>query len=93
MIAPNSYFYCNLCQNALSTNINNNKLANSPPEALIESSGFPVPYFYILTLEPTFSAVLPTSSLFVVKYTNKDLQRAIKLALKLFVQGEKQAQT
>ena len=30
---------------------------------------------------------------FVAKYTNANLQRAIKLALKLFVQGQQQAQS
>ena len=44
--------------------------------------------------KPTLAPSLPLASVeLVAKYTNTDLQKAIKLALKLFVQGQQQVQS
>ena len=57
--------------------------------APIDNSGTPKPtptVFYPLTLAPASASDPPG------RYTNKDLQKATKLALKLFVKGQEHGQ-
>ena len=66
---------------------NKDKLAGAASEAPTNDSGTPfhTPVMsYVPTLAP---ALLFALAKLVAKYTNADLQRATKLALKLFIQG------
>lgn len=64
-------------------------------EALINDSGIPAVFFTLtLALPQVFASTqAPVSALNLPnRYTNKYLQRLIKLVLKLFVWGQKQSQ-
>ena len=65
--------------------IGNNKIAGT---ALIKGNSIPT-FTPIASCVPTPAPALPFASvMLVVKYTNADLQKATKLALKSFVQGQ-----
>lgn len=91
-MAPDSYLryipYINLLMNP-----KNNKFIDNPSRDRIKSNSSLVS----ISWSPSCSSILsralvsvPASTL--VKYTNEDLQRAIKLALESFFQGQKHGQ-
>lgn len=67
----------------LPMNLENNQLINNLPEAPIESSGSPTPISWLFSCGFTLGSSLILILTFApIKYTNKNLQRTIKLALK-----------
>lgn len=66
--------------------LRDNDLISNPLEAPIKSSDSLAPIFRTLFCGLTLSPA-PVSALPIDRYINEDLQRAIKLALKLFLQG------
>lgn len=65
---------------------------SAPPPALVLAL---IPAIALASAQapPFVSAVAPASAKLITKYINVDLQRAIQLALNLFVQGQQQAQS
>lgn len=90
-MALSSCSYCNLCRNLLPANIKNNELGNAFLGASTWSNGFLVPFSCATTPGPTLLAIILASRTFVGRYTNNNLQKAMKLTLKSFVQSEKHA--
>ena len=73
--------------------VSQDELAGAAPGALTNDSGT-FSYTLAVSRVPTPApAPPPAPAKLVAKYTNADLQRATKLALKLFIQGQQQAQS
>ena len=82
MVKP--YTCQNLCQKLLSTN--KDKLATAIPGAPTNGGGTPIYTFAVLFILSIYALVPPFAfANLVAKYTDADLQRAIKLAFELFL--------
>lgn len=97
-MAPDSRPHYSPRMNSLMNSTDNN-LAGDPPEAPTESSGSPTFIFQAfscnLTLTPALGlapALVPAPAPAIGRYIDKNLQIATKLALELFLQGQKHAQ-
>ena len=68
-----------------------NKLAGGPPEAPTKGSNTPTPSLPISQAQTLADVSAPTPTPSGGIYIDVDLQKAIKLALELFVQGQAHA--
>lgn len=89
-MAPGSHPCQSFQQNALPPiNLVDNKLAGVLPRAPTKTSMSPAPIFQafscVSTSRPALFIVISALKTFVGNYINKDLQRAIKFALELFI--------
>lgn len=105
-MAFGSYFRYILYCNSLSADSDNDELTGTPPEALTKSSGFflillvpscaPISGFALVVIPTPIVALapafVPAPNIQIGRYTNKNLQRATKLALKLFLKGQEYSQ-
>lgn len=91
-MALNFYLYCNPYQNTLPVDFVNNILVNTSLKTANKSNDSLTPTFqafsYIFILALAFIST-PTLTLIVIKYTNKNFQKAIKPTLEFFFQGQK----
>ena len=68
------------------------ELAGGPPEAPTEGSNTPTPSLPVSRVQTPANAPAPTPAPLRGTYTDEDLQRATKLALESFFQGQAQTQ-
>lgn len=85
--------HCSSRQNLLPANIHNYNLVAISSGAFSVSNNSLLPFSCVFTLETAFSAIIPAPSAFVSRYINKNVLKATKIALKLFIQGQKLVQT
>ena len=73
--------------------VGEDELAGATLRAFINNNGTPSHILAVSHISTPAPAPSPTPAKLVAKYTNSDLQRATKLALHLFVQGQQQVQS
>lgn len=92
-MASSSYLYCSLHRNPPPANPSNNELVESLSRVFTKSSSSPASSSFAFTLKTAlFPSPTPAPKITFSRYIDKDLQRAIKLALKSFFQGQEHAQ-
>lgn len=85
-MVPSSHFHCSICMN-LSINQVNNEFCSNFSRTLIESDGFQgFTSWFSFSGSTSGWALVPSSNfiLLIGRYTNKNLQKAIKFILKFF---------